>query len=113
MPNSLVIKAYDPQWPILFEELRVKCSELLGNMVSAIEHVGSTSVPGLAAKPTIVRIGRDAERLLTVLLLRVAQVTDAFCFLISESEERANTNQKQNTVTSPARSGGELKHKTE
>jgi len=53
MPNSLVIKAYDPQWPILFEELRVKFSELLGNMVSAIEHVGSTSVPGLAAKPII------------------------------------------------------------
>ena len=53
MPNPLVIKAYDPQWPILFEELRVKFSELLGNMVSATEHVGSTSVPGLAAKPII------------------------------------------------------------
>jgi GrpB-like predicted nucleotidyltransferase (UPF0157 family) len=53
MPNSLVIKKYDPQWPILFEELRVMFSELLGNMVSAIEHVGSTSVPGLAAKPII------------------------------------------------------------
>ena len=53
MPDSLVIKAYDPQWPILFEELRVKFSELLGNMVSAIEHVGSTSIPGLAAKPVI------------------------------------------------------------
>jgi GrpB-like predicted nucleotidyltransferase (UPF0157 family) len=53
MPNSLVIKEYDPQWPILFEELRVKFSELLGNMVSAVEHVGSTSVLGLAAKPII------------------------------------------------------------
>jgi len=53
MSNSLVIEAYDPQWPILFEELRVTFSELLGNMVSAIEHVGSTSVPGLAAKPII------------------------------------------------------------
>jgi GrpB-like predicted nucleotidyltransferase (UPF0157 family) len=38
---------------IRFEELRVKFFELLGNMVSAIEHVGSTSVPGLAAKPII------------------------------------------------------------
>jgi GrpB-like predicted nucleotidyltransferase (UPF0157 family) len=53
MPTPLVIKEYDPQWPVLFEELRVKLSELLGNMVSAIEHVGSTSVPGLAAKPII------------------------------------------------------------
>jgi GrpB-like predicted nucleotidyltransferase (UPF0157 family) len=53
MPTLLVIKEYDPQWPILFEELRVKFSEALGSMVSAIEHVGSTSVPGLAAKPII------------------------------------------------------------
>jgi GrpB-like predicted nucleotidyltransferase (UPF0157 family) len=53
MSNSLVVKKYDPQWPILFEELRVKFSELLGNMVAAIEHVGSTSIPELAAKPII------------------------------------------------------------
>ena len=53
MPTALVIKEYDPQWPILFEQLRAKFSELLGNMVSAIEHVGSTSVPELAAKPII------------------------------------------------------------
>jgi hypothetical protein len=38
MPTPLVIKEYDPEWPVLFEELRVKLSELLGNMVSAIEH---------------------------------------------------------------------------
>jgi GrpB-like predicted nucleotidyltransferase (UPF0157 family) len=53
MPSALVIEKYDPQWPILFEELRTKLSELPGNMVSAIEHVGSTGVPGLAAKPII------------------------------------------------------------
>ena len=53
MSNSLVVKKYDPQWPILFEELRVKFSELLGNIVAAIEHVGSTSIPELAAKPII------------------------------------------------------------
>lgn len=53
MNNSLVIKEYDPQWPILFEQLRITFAELLGDMVSAIEHVGSTSVPGLAAKPII------------------------------------------------------------
>ena len=53
MPTPLVIKEYDPQWPVLFKQLRVKLSELLGNMASAIEHVGSTSVPGLASKPII------------------------------------------------------------
>ena len=46
----------DPQWPVLFEELRVKFSELLGNMVSAIEHVGSTSVPGIGSQ-TYCRFG--------------------------------------------------------
>ena len=60
MNSSFVIQKYDPQWPILFEELRVKFSELLGDLVSAIEHVGSTSVPGLAAKPII-----DLDVLLT------------------------------------------------
>jgi GrpB-like predicted nucleotidyltransferase (UPF0157 family) len=53
MPSSLIVQKYDPQWPILFEELRIKFSQLLVDMVSAIEHVGSTSVPGLAAKPVI------------------------------------------------------------
>ena len=53
MPTPLVVKEYDPEWPVLFEQLRVKLSELLGNMVSAIEHFGSTTVPGLAAKPII------------------------------------------------------------
>jgi hypothetical protein len=36
-----------------------------------------------------------------------------FCFLIFVSEEQASKNQKQNTVTLPARSGSELKLKTE
>jgi GrpB-like predicted nucleotidyltransferase (UPF0157 family) len=43
MPTPLVITEYDPQSPIHFEELRVKFSGLLGDLVPAIEHVGSTS----------------------------------------------------------------------
>lgn len=44
---------YDPEWPRLFarEEARIRAA--LGDDVVALEHVGSTSVPGLAAKPII------------------------------------------------------------
>ncbi|MBZ9644540.1 GrpB family protein [Streptomyces sp. PSKA30] len=47
---------YDPDWPERFETLRSEYAEALsaaGVPVVAIEHVGSTSVPGLAAKPII------------------------------------------------------------
>jgi GrpB-like predicted nucleotidyltransferase (UPF0157 family) len=45
---------YDDQWPIQFETLRAQYeAALVGVPVVEIEHVGSTSVPGLAAKPVI------------------------------------------------------------
>jgi GrpB-like predicted nucleotidyltransferase (UPF0157 family) len=44
---------YDPAWPALFEELRRELESALGEVAMRIEHVGSTSVPGLAAKPVI------------------------------------------------------------
>lgn len=47
---------YDPVWPVRFEALRAEYAAALaaaGVPVVAIEHVGSTSVPGLAAKPVI------------------------------------------------------------
>jgi GrpB-like predicted nucleotidyltransferase (UPF0157 family) len=51
--GPIVIVAYDPAWKALFEEERTKLAALLGALVVAIEHVGSTAVPGLAAKPII------------------------------------------------------------
>jgi GrpB-like predicted nucleotidyltransferase (UPF0157 family) len=45
---------YDPAWPERFEQLRrlyARAMAAAGVPVLAIEHVGSTSVPGLAAKP--------------------------------------------------------------
>ncbi len=44
---------YDPDWPRRFEELRGRLAAALGAVAVRIEHVGSTSVPGLAAKPVI------------------------------------------------------------
>lgn len=47
---------YDPSWPQRFEELKREYSDAMaaaGVPVVSVEHVGSTSVPGLAAKPII------------------------------------------------------------
>jgi GrpB-like predicted nucleotidyltransferase (UPF0157 family) len=53
MPEPVVIADYDPGWPQRFEALRLPVAEALEGIAAQIEHVGSTSVPGLAAKPTI------------------------------------------------------------
>jgi GrpB-like predicted nucleotidyltransferase (UPF0157 family) len=44
---------YDPAWPELFAREEAKIRGALGDLVVEIHHVGSTSVPGLAAKPII------------------------------------------------------------
>jgi GrpB-like predicted nucleotidyltransferase (UPF0157 family) len=53
MPEPVVIVDYDPLWPSLFEELRAPVVAALDDLAVAVEHVGSTAVPGLAAKPII------------------------------------------------------------
>ena len=44
---------YDPAWPASFEEEAGPIRDALGDIAIRIDHVGSTSVPGLAAKPVI------------------------------------------------------------
>jgi len=51
--NPVIIEDYDTAWPRRFEELRFRFATALGTMAAAIDHVGSTAVPGLAAKPII------------------------------------------------------------
>ncbi|MEP6759048.1 MAG: gamma-glutamyl-gamma-aminobutyrate hydrolase family protein [Actinomycetota bacterium] len=43
----------DPTWPARFEHVAEELREALGDLAERIDHVGSTSVPGLPAKPTI------------------------------------------------------------
>lgn len=47
------IAGYDPRWPEQFEAESARLREALGSLAMRIEHNGSTSVPGLAAKPVI------------------------------------------------------------
>ena len=44
---------YDDAWPAQFAEEAERLHELLGDLAVRVDHVGSTSVPGLAAKPVI------------------------------------------------------------
>ena len=44
---------YDPAWPSLYEREAARIRAVLGERVLLLEHAGSTSVPGLAAKPII------------------------------------------------------------
>jgi GrpB-like predicted nucleotidyltransferase (UPF0157 family) len=47
------IAEYDPAWPVAFERERARINDAMGGHTVAIEHVGSTAVPGLGAKPII------------------------------------------------------------
>lgn len=49
----LVVADYDPAWPQAYEHWRQRIATELGGTAIRIEHVGSTSVPGLAAKPIV------------------------------------------------------------
>ncbi len=51
--REIVIVDYDPSWPKKFERHAEKIRNALQDNVISIEHIGSTSVPGLAAKPII------------------------------------------------------------
>lgn len=53
MRAPVVIVDYDPRWPRFFDEEKTNILRVIGPMVVAIEHIGSTAVPGLGAKPII------------------------------------------------------------
>jgi GrpB-like predicted nucleotidyltransferase (UPF0157 family) len=51
--KTIVVVDYDVGWPAVFEQLRSHIWPAVRGFAATIEHVGSTSVPGLAAKPII------------------------------------------------------------
>ena len=51
--GTIYLAPYDPAWPSLFARLEQRIRAALGDEALLLEHVGSTSVPGLAAKPII------------------------------------------------------------
>jgi GrpB-like predicted nucleotidyltransferase (UPF0157 family) len=53
VPRRVIITPYDPDWPRVYEEESRLIRATVGTLIHSLEHCGSTSVPGLAAKPII------------------------------------------------------------
>ena len=51
--NRVVVVPYDETWSSAFEEIKQELESAVGELIIGIEHVGSTSVEGLSAKPCI------------------------------------------------------------
>lgn len=51
--NQNFLADYDPAWPLLFEQEKVRLQHALADIPRAIEHFGSTAIAGLPAKPII------------------------------------------------------------
>lgn len=53
LSHPLYIATYDPQWPVLFAQEKQRLQAALSAVILAIEHIGSTAVVGLDAKPIL------------------------------------------------------------
>lgn len=51
--KRVVVESYDETWTSAFEEIKKEIESAVGDLIIGIEHVGSTSVEGLSAKPII------------------------------------------------------------
>jgi len=51
--RQVIVVPYDPRWPAAFDRAAGEVTEALGQSLLAIHHIGSTSIPGIHAKPII------------------------------------------------------------
>ena len=51
--DTAVVEPYDHEWPGLFEQERCRIMAAVGHIVAGVHHVGSTSIPGMPAKPVL------------------------------------------------------------
>ena len=78
--KTVVVVDYDPNWAQIFEQLRVQIASVVHDVATAVEHVGSTSVPGLAAKPIVdISVVVPTEAAVPVAITRLATLGYAHC----------------------------------
>jgi len=71
----LQLETYKPQWKVEFEQLCYVFSEVLHDIPVTIEHVGSTAIPGMIAKPILdIDIIPEKAETLTVITKQLKQV---------------------------------------
>lgn len=60
--GGIVLAAYDPEWPRLYARKAATIRAALGDRIVSLDHIGSTAVPGICAKPIIdiQLLGRDS-----------------------------------------------------
>ena len=51
--GQLLVVEYDPEWPLEFGRIRARALAAVGGLAVAVEHVGSTAVVGMPAKPIV------------------------------------------------------------
>lgn len=105
--------AYDPNWPAAFEAETNRLRSVLGALALRIEHNGSTSIPGLGAKPIIdiqisvaslQPLAEFEERLGALGYLHVAHPDDSSsCTIASASEQRSFKNEGVYSINTPIR----------
>ena len=72
--RTIVVVPYDRRWPNEFNKIKKELLPIIGNLIITIEHIGSTSVPGLWAKP-IIDLNIVIEReMLPILIDKLASV---------------------------------------
>jgi GrpB-like predicted nucleotidyltransferase (UPF0157 family) len=86
--NELEVAPYDPGWPPAFDVEAIRLRAALGTLALRIDHNGSTSIPGLGAKPIIdiqvsvaalQPIGAYGERLRAIGYVHLPHPDDSFC----------------------------------
>jgi GrpB-like predicted nucleotidyltransferase (UPF0157 family) len=86
--NKLEVVPYDSGWPAAFEAEAIRLRTALGTLALRIDHNGSTSIPGLGAKPiidiqvsvaTLQPIAAYGERLRDIGYVHVPHPDDSFC----------------------------------
>ena len=51
--RSAIVEPYNPNWPALFQRERRRIVAAIGHIAAGVHHVGSTSIPGMPAKPIL------------------------------------------------------------
>jgi len=75
MQNRIIIEDPDPNWSATFERIRLALAIALGSVALRIEHVGSTAIPNLPAKPIIdIDVIIDSESDLPIAIDRLARI---------------------------------------